>query len=143
MPETLNFYVSEDFQLKLGKKQVLAIVPRMKFLTGGAVIAKIAEVQASDIKGAIELLFKAKNGDESAVSDIKNTVAGIIVQKNDTLMIEILSMVSEGAITKTIIEETECQYAEVIAILFHLIEANFSSLKNLSASLKAITSSGQ
>jgi hypothetical protein len=144
MAEAISFYVHEDFLFKIGKSGKDVIVPRMKFLTGGTVIQKIAEIQGKDIKSAIELLLRVqKGGDATVIESIENVVSKLIQEKNFDLIVTILLLISEGVITKKIIESSECQYDEVLKILSCLIDGNFSSLKNLSASLKAITSSGQ
>jgi hypothetical protein len=139
----ISFYVNDDFKIKVGKDQKEFTIPRMKFLTGEKVVQKIAEVQAKDIKGAVNLLIKVKNGDNKIVSDISETVKTLINEKNFGIVLSIIDLVSEHVLNEKLLRETDCQYDEVLKILVYLIENNFSSLKNLSASLQAITSSGQ
>jgi hypothetical protein len=144
MAEPISFYVHEDFQFKIGKAGKEIAVPRMKFITGGKVISRIAEIQGKDMRGAIGLLLQVQKGqDVTAVDNIESVVSSLIREKNYDMLVEVLSMISEGSITLKVIEENKCQFGEVVQMLGLLIEGNFSSLKNLSASLKAITSSGQ
>ena len=141
--KAINFHVSEDFEFEVGAKRTNVKVPRMKFATGNKVILRIAEIQAADAETAIKLLLQAKEGDKNIISDVQNMVKKVIKEKNVDLIKELLSIISEGSLTDKIINGSECQYDEVINILDFLINANFGSLKNLSASLKAISSSGQ
>jgi len=143
MAEILNFHVKEDFAFAIGKEGKQVVIPRMKFTTGGTVIQKIAEIQGKDIKSAINLLVKVR-GNEVAISEgIESVVATLIREKNYDVVYQLLAIISENTLTKEIVEAAACQFDEVVKILVYLIEGNFSSLKNLSASLKAITSSAQ
>jgi hypothetical protein len=141
--KAINFHVSEDFEFEVGAKRTNVKVPRMKFATGNRVILRIAEIQASDVETAMKLLLQAKSGNKSIVADVKSMVKKVVEGKNVNLIKELLSIISEGSLTDKIVSESECQYDEVISILDFLINANFGSLKNLSASLEAISSSGQ
>jgi DNA polymerase III delta prime subunit len=140
--EVINFFVHEDFHFKIGKNEKDVIIPRMKFLTGGKIIQRIAEIQGRDVRSAIDVLIKVqKGGDVSVVENIENVISKLIREKNFDIIVEILELISEKVITVELINDSICQYDEVLKILSFLIDGNFSSLKNLSASLKAITSS--
>lgn len=141
--EFISFHVSEDFKLQIGSDGKKFNVPRMKFLTGEKFFKLFAELQAKDVRGAIDILLKVKNGDKGIVADIGKSVSSLIHEKNFGMLFELLETVSEGVLTEKIIRELKCQYDEILKILIYLVDNNFSSLKNLSASLKAITSSGQ
>jgi hypothetical protein len=137
MPETLKFYVLEDFQFEIGKDKKAVTVPRMSFLTGEKVINKIAEIQSKDLKTAIELLVGVKADPATLASGIDKAVLKIIKERNFDNLIELLTLISEDTINMNLLETSNCQFGEMVKILICLVEANFSSLKNLSASLQA------
>jgi DNA polymerase III delta prime subunit len=144
MSEYISFHIHDNFKIKIGLTDHEVVVPRMKFITGGKVITRIAQIQGKDIKGAINVLMQVqKGGDVSVIENIESVVSALIKEKNFDIIIELISMISEGTITEEIINQYECQHDEVLKILSYLIDGNFSSLKNLFASLKVITSSGQ
>jgi hypothetical protein len=138
--EVVSFFVEKDFAFKIGKKQALITVPRVSFLSGGKVIQRIAEIQAKDLGTAISLLAEAKSGQGKAFQE---AVIAVFKERNFEVVKELLSAVSENAISENVITENECQFEEAVKILAFLLDGNFSSLKNLSASLQAITGSGR
>lgn len=143
MAESVSFHVHESFAFKIGSKNLDAIVPRMRFITGGKVIQKIAEIQGKDLGSAVSLLVKVKNGEQVAGDGIEGVVSKLIKEKNFDIILTLLEMVTEKTITEKIIIEADCQFDEAVKILAYLLDGNFSSLKNLSASLQAITGNGR
>lgn len=143
MPEILSFYTAGDFELLVGKVQKKIAIPRMRFETGEKVAARIAEIQAVDTGGAVDLIFRMSKGDKNIAADISKTVKKLINEKSFKMIVELLLMISEGALDEKVLVDAGCQYDEAVKILAYLVESNFGSLKNLSASLGAIISSGR
>ena len=143
--ERVTFRTEEDFLFEIGKEKNQVAVPRMTFLTAKKVIATIGNYVATDMAKGVEAAAAAGKVTISggrAVAEYTKAIAIIIPtllqNKNIEIIEKLLIDISEETITPEMV--SQMQYEEAAKILSYLLEKNFEALKNLSASLQAISS---
>ncbi len=148
--EAQSFRLNDDFHIKYGKELKPLMVPRLSFKTGEVVIAAISKSMSADTSMALKVIGlsyeQKENPSEKKMYDRISTTIGeliktIVNHKLYGLVQELLVKVSEGTITKEIIDEM--QFSEATGLLQFLLEENLRPLKNLYASLEAITTSAK
>lgn len=145
--EQVNFHVQDDFKFKIGREGKEITVPRLLFRETKKILDAVAGILVNDSQATLKILRGAEK-----VKTVKHTKAfntflkavgvilpKLIVEKNIDKISELIRAVSNDVITQKDIEMM--QYEEACKILSYLIEKNFESLKNLSASLQAIITS--
>jgi hypothetical protein len=149
MSESIRFFVEKDFEFNVGKDKTEIKVPRLLFVQGKKVLEAIADILASDAGAMLRFLGQAKDANESLqmksfgsyAKAAEIVVKKLVIDQNYTILIELLELLGDGKFTAGI--RDTMQYGEIADILTHLIEGNFSSLKNLSASLQVMSTSVQ
>jgi hypothetical protein len=145
----LTFYLNDDFTICIGKAQRELKVPRLSWVAAGKVLDAIANVLANDNSAAIEgagLASRAsitmeKKAFEAHADYLKKIIPLLVRSKNYDVVKNLLFQISEGVVTDK--ETGEMQFNEAVAMLTYLLDANFAALKNLSASLQAISTSAK
>ena len=147
--ETVNFHVDDDFKIKVGKKGEEIKVPRLLFRKTEAVLSAIANILVEDSNAAFQIIQESTKiktvlktkAFESFSKVMEKVLPKLIVEKNLGKIKNLLFLVSNNVINDDEIDKM--QYTETCDVLSYLLTQNFSSLKNLSASLQAISSSVQ
>lgn len=145
--DTVGFYVDDDFKIKIGKEGTEITVPRLLFKQTSKILSAVADILVEDSKAAFRIIqesTKVKTVLKSKAFEqfsevLAEVLPKLIVEKNIGKISDLLDKVSSSTITEKHIEEM--QYTEACDMLAYLLTQNFASLKNLSASLQAISSS--
>jgi len=147
MPEFISFHHTEKIKVKIGASQKEIEVDKLLWSEGKKVLQLLSNVVAQDASAAHKVILAARKASPTAMAEFGKVTAGIIdvliVKRNFETMAELLESVSGGVITAKVMKEEKVQYSEACDLLRYLIDANFESLKNIHASLQAMTSSGQ
>jgi len=148
--QPVSFYVDKDFTIKYGKEQKEIKVPRMSHASGEKAVRLISEVMSKNVASVIELLgmemekkgLQADGKKYKAQSALIGTfISELVNERYYGIIQDMLEVISEGVITKKMLGEM--QFTESAGVLCYLLDNNFHALKNLSASLDAITMSIQ
>ena len=142
----VSFHVVEDFDILIGKDRLVKI-PRLKLKNATKVLNIISSSLAEDTNMTFKIISDARKADillnkdalDSYAESLRKFIPEMIERKNYGIIISLLKEISEGIITDEILNET--QFEESVKIAQYLIEQNFGSLKNLFASLQAISTS--
>jgi len=145
--EVISFNVREDFKIKTGKEDREITIPRLLFKNTRPIFELISAIITQDAKASFKIIQEAakvqtalhKKSFESFSKAVELVMPQIIREKNYDKIAELLKLVSEGVLTKEIVEDM--QYNEACDLLAFLLNKNFESLKNLSASLQAMNMS--
>jgi len=145
----LTFHLSDDIIVKIGKDQEEIKVPRLLFKNASKIFQTVGELMAEDRAFSLQVLGKAKilqssiedSAAEKFADFIKKALPRLVQTNGIDRLAKLMGYLSEGAITKDHI--AKMQYNEVVGLASHLLDTNFETLKNLNASLQAMTSSGQ
>jgi hypothetical protein len=149
MSKAISFNLKDDFVIQVGEKNTEIKIPRLKYKNAGTVLRIIGEVIADDNAKAIQSIGEAaranaasnKKGYDEYAAFIKKVQPALLESKSVTIIGNVLKIVSEDAITDEHLNEM--QYEETARLAAYLIEKNFESLKNFTASLQAISTSAK
>lgn len=148
MGETVRFRTDSDFVVALGKEGKSYTIPRLAFRDAKKVLDTVARAtalcdsMAAKIAMAAGIADPEKSDEVNAVVQLMMLTIPVIIKNNGYLILnDLLPMLTCGVVTPEVAEEL--QYEEVCGLINHLIEGNFGSLKNLFASLQAITTSAK
>jgi len=144
MADIINFHTNEDFKFKIGDEEKIIDVPRMVYRNAKIILETIGRYTAEERSFFLELLGKAKKADVLISEKNYNTFSEFLIKRIPELatknlyyrITELLKIISNNILNDKIIEEM--QYDEAVKILTFLLDKNFDSLKNLSASLQTI-----
>lgn len=147
--EPMNFNLDEDFKITIGKEKQEIIIPRLMFKNVRKFLNKLSESIAEDRNFSLSILGKVKEADILRTSKsfdligkfLKTVIPELVEKQNLTIIKGLLFLISENIITEKHLDVM--QFNEVVKLLTFLVDKNFESLKNLSASLQVISSSGQ
>jgi len=146
--EAVSFRVSGGFMMRLGSTEKKIEVPRLSFKVGEEVIRVISSAMSQDAASAVQVVAmgyerSAKGADPKAYDALSRGIEvmlkKILEYKLYGMLSELLTKVSMGTISKELIDDM--QFSEVANALTYLLNENLAPLKNLFASLEAITSS--
>lgn len=148
MSEKITFHLDDDFHIVVGSKKTEVIVPRLKMKDAKKVLASVSRVVAEDNAKAIESIGAAARANSSISKEgfgdyaelIRRAVPALMESKYLAIVEQLLSDLSEGVLGGHV---QDMQYEEAVKIVSFLLDKNFESLKNLSASLQAISSSAK
>lgn len=137
-----SFRTKEDFKISVGPKDQEISIPRVKFKDADAIIDLISQDVHLSTVASIQILqassgLKATGKDAQRFSElVKEIIPAVLKSRSVTLVEKLLHKLSRGIISQDVIDSLD--YEEAVRIVTFLIEKNFESLKNLSASFQAI-----
>ena len=144
----VSFRRTDNFVITYGKDANKIEIPRLSFSKGEEVIRIITLALSQDASASLNIIsmnYNAKQNNDAKkgkeiIDGISAVVEKVLQYKLYGMLKELLTSVSEGVITNEVFNEL--QFGEATGILQYLLNENLMPLKNLFASLDAITTSG-
>ncbi len=147
--EVKEFYKAEFIPIRVGSSQKLINVPWLTYPQMKKVLSVISSILAEDNASAIKSLglgekaniLKTTEAFNNYAAFIKDLIPRLVGNRHYTFIEKLLCAISEEAITPAIVATMQLQ--EAAAFSAYLVEKNFETLKNMSASLATIDTSSK